>query len=251
MGDLSTAADSRRSHKIQRDFSQNAESMGAVDQKEMKWRLDALPTATRKALNYLSRQAWLRRSSWYLAGGTALTLFVGHRKSIDLDFFTPQPSYAAGRLLSHFPSSVWTAHIVDEDKIYGTILGAKVSFIAYPFFVPRELPQFFGAVRVLAPKDIAVMKILAVSQRGRKRDFVDLYWYAHNREPLADVIRRLPDQYPSVAHDYHHILRSLTYFADAEDDVMPETYFSANWPNIKRFFRTEVPKVAKEILALK
>ncbi|MBI4128310.1 MAG: nucleotidyl transferase AbiEii/AbiGii toxin family protein, partial [Parcubacteria group bacterium] len=70
-------------------------------------------------------------------------------------------------------------------------------------------------------RDIAVMKIIVISQRGRKRDFVDLYWYAQHVEPLGAVLERLPDQYPTVAHDYHHILKSLIYFADAEEDPMP------------------------------
>lgn len=60
------------------------------------------------------------------------------------------------------------------------------------------------------------MKVIAISQRGTKRDFVDLYWYCRNQEPLIDILHRLAKSYPSVGHDYHHILKSMIYFADAD-----------------------------------
>ena len=98
--------------------------------------------------------------------------------------------------------------------------------------------------------DVAVMKIIAISQRGRKRDFFDLYWCAKNIEALENIIRRLKTQYPSVAHDYHHILKSLMYFNDAENDPEPTIFFKATWLEIKRFFRKEIPKITKTLLKL-
>jgi len=52
------------------------------------------PRATQKALAYMSAQRWLKRSAWYLAGGTALALQTGHRQSVDLDFFTPRKDFS-------------------------------------------------------------------------------------------------------------------------------------------------------------
>lgn len=205
-----------------------------------------LPRATKKALEVLSRADWLKRSDWYLADGTALALSMGHRVSVDLDFFSTQKTFLPRDVIRHFSDKVWQADIVKEGTLYGKLLGAKVSFIAYPFFVPKEPVLRYGTVRILPPKDIAVMKIIAISQRGKKRDFVDLYWYAKHQEPLAEILRRLPAQYPTVAHDYHHILKSLTYFEDAEEDPMPKLLFKANWKEIKIFFQTEVARVARE-----
>lgn len=95
------------------------------------------------------------------------------------------------------------------------------------------------------------MKIVAISQRGRKRDFVDLYWYCLNREPLADIIRRAARQYPGQEHNLPHIIKSLVYFADAERDPMPRLFFKADWRTIKTYFQREAPKVAREFLGLK
>lgn len=224
--------------------------MGSSRPEVKEWRRGIVPPATQRALDAFSNMAWLKRSRWYLAGGTALALHVGHRQSVDLDFFTPEKDFSTGKLLGHFAKNEWHTDIAREGTVYGKFLGAKVSFISYPFFKAKEPPAWYGSVRVLAPADIAVMKIIAVSQRGRKRDFVDLYWYVRHRENLAAVLRRLPEQYPTVAHDYHHILKSIMYFRDAEGDPLPNIFFNADWRTIKRYFMREVPKVAKQLLRL-
>ncbi|PIY17663.1 MAG: hypothetical protein COZ15_02195, partial [Elusimicrobia bacterium CG_4_10_14_3_um_filter_49_12_50_7] len=87
-----------------------------------------------------------------------------------------------------------------------------------------------------------------ISQRGRKRDFFDLYWCAKNIESLSVILKKLKKQYPLVAHDYHHILKSLVYFEDAQGDPEPEIYFKTTWRDVKGFFNSEVPKIMKEIL---
>ncbi|TSC75394.1 MAG: hypothetical protein G01um101433_891 [Parcubacteria group bacterium Gr01-1014_33] len=213
------------------------------------WHTDVLPQATKHALDFLSTQHWLKKSKWYLAGGTALALQVGHRQSIDLDFFLPHARFSGEDLIDHLGKE-WRTDVFERGTIYGKLLGAKTSFIGYPFFKSRQTPLWYGSVRVLVPEDIAVMKITAVSQRGRKRDFIDLYWYALNREPLLEIVRRLPDQYPNIAHDYHHILKSMMYFADAESDPMPRVFFKADWKTVKAYFTREIPIIAKKLLRL-
>lgn len=213
------------------------------------WHTDVLPLATLRALDFFSGQTWLT-DPWYLAGGTALALQAGHRSSEDLDFFTREKDFAPNDVLKHLSEPDWQSSTVASGTIYGEHRAAKVSFIAYPFFVPKEIPLRYGSIPVLSLRDIAVMKIIAVSQRGRKRDFADLFWYAKNSEPLLAVIERLPDQYPTVAHDYHHILKSLMYFADAEDDPMPQLHFKADWEEIKSYFKHEVPAITKKLLGL-
>lgn len=212
------------------------------------WHLEVLPKETRRALEILAEASWLKDSPWYLAGGTALALMVGHRSSVDLDFFTPEASFSTASMTERLSMPGWTTDILKEDTIYGRLHEAQVSFIAYPFFVPRAPKRQYGNVAVLAPKDIAVMKIVAISQRGRKRDFIDLFWYCTHGEPLEQVLRRLPDQYPSVAHDYHHILKSLVYFTDSEEDPMPTLHFKADWETVKRYFLSEVPKAMQSLV---
>lgn len=217
-------------------------------QNKIDWHFSALPSKTKKALDFLAGQKWLEKSEWYLAGGTALALQTGHRKSVDLDFFTQEKDFNNVTLLKHFTDDKnWKTTINKEGTVYGELLGAKISFIAYPFFIPKQKYIEYGAVKIIQPTDVAVMKIVAISQRGRKRDFFDLYWCAKNVEPLEKTIRRLKVQYPSVAHDYNHILKSLVYFADAENDPTPEITFKASWNEVKKFFEKEIPGVLREI----
>ncbi len=225
--------------------------MAAFDTKKIVWHYKTLPPETKKALDFLSEQDWLKKSKWYLAGGTALALNSGNRKSVDLDFFLPLKRFDNDELLAEFAGNKnWKLTWRRKDTIYGELFKAKVSFIAYPFFVPKQKVHWHGTVRILDPIDIAVMKIIAISQRGRKRDFFDLYWCAHNVEPLEKIIKRLKVQYPSVAHDYNHILKSLVYFVDAESDPEPEINFKATWPHVKSFFKKEVPDLLRRLIKL-
>ena len=218
---------------------------------KINWRYETLPRQTKKALDFLSAEKWLEELNWYLAGGTALALQAGNRKSYDLDFFTARRDFDGKKLLANFiENSDWKTTIEDKNTIYGELFGAKVSFIVYPFFIPKQDMLRHGTIRVLRSVDIAVMKITAISQRGRKRDFFDLYWCAKNIEQLEDLIKKLKTQYPSVAHDYHHILKSLVYFEDAENDPAPEICFKASWNEVKKFFEKEVPRIMAEVIGL-
>ena len=214
------------------------------------WHFKTLTAATKKALDLLSAEQWLKRSQWYLAGGTALALQAGHRRSVDLDFFMQQANFNTAKLLEHFKKFQWQSTLIKEGTVYGILQGAKVSFITYPFFVPAAPKHRYGAVRVLDARDIAVMKIIAISQRGRKRDFYDLYWYTHTKEPLLNVLRRVHNQYPQINHNYHHLLKSLVYFNDAEHDPTPKIFFQTSWKTIKKYFISEVRQLTKSLLKL-
>lgn len=220
--------------------------------KQLDFKFDILPTKTKKALIFLSKQAWIGNSGWYLAGGTALALQAGHRKSVDLDFFTTKSKLNLKTVLGNFVNNDdWLTNFEEENTIYGELFGAKISFIAYPFFIPKQDFIRYGFVKILHPLDIAVMKIIAISQRGRKRDFFDLYWCVKNIESLEKTIKRLKVQYPTVAHDYHHILKSLVYFSDAESDPSPEIFFKAYWKDVKDYFKKEILTIVDKIIIQK
>lgn len=214
--------------------------------------LDKLPRVTRKAFLFcVEHLDFLADSKWYLAGGTALALQAGHRQSLDLDFFLPQADFQATDLERKLVATgEWTTSFRQEGTMYGVLVGAKVSFIAYPFFKPSAQRIQCGNIFILVPSDIAAMKTIAISQRGRKRDFIDLYWYCKNREPLFQVIQKGVKGYTGQEHNINYILRSFVYFADAEQDPMPKIFFKATWKEIKTYFQREVPRITKEFLGL-
>jgi len=217
---------------------------------EHELQLDVLPKATTAAFLKLANSPILENPKWYLAGDTALALQVGHRESVDLDFFTDEKTFdIVGLERSLVTLGGWVTSLSETGTLYGSLDGAKISFIAYPFFKPSGRFIVSGGIRILPVEDIATMKIIAISQRGRKRDFVDLFWYCKNRETLETIFERIPKQYPQE-HNFPHFIKSLTYFVDAEDDKMPKNFFNANWEEIKNYFRKEVPAVSKRILHL-
>lgn len=212
-------------------------------------RLDILPKSTKGAFLLSVNFNFLPCKKWYLAGGTALALQVGHRQSVDLDFFTSAPEFNETELERELTKiKGWSTTLREKGTIYGTLAGAKISFIAYPFFKPSTKKNKCGKICIIYPDDIAAMKIAAISQRGRKRDFVDLYWYCVNMRPLKDVVQHALHKYPGQEHNLPHFLKSLVYFDDAESDPMPRLFFKANWKTIKAYFCNEVKSIANEMI---
>ncbi len=209
---------------------------------------NTLPKSAVLALKKCSEMDFFLHEKWYLAGGTALALQAGHRKSYDLDFFTERKFFDEKKAEQALHNQgEWKTSGMDKGTIFGTFLETKMSLIAYPFFTSTEKLRKFGTISLLAPADIAVMKIVAIAQRGKKRDFFDLYWICKNITSLYESILKVNRQY-SVPQNPNHILKSLVYFEDAESDPEPEIYFRATWKEVKKFFIKEVPIIAKKVI---
>lgn len=174
--------------------------------------------------------------NYRLVGGTALALQYGHRKSIDLDFFGFFESDAM--LVKSILQKMGHYQIVQESKfIFQYIVdGVKVDFVNYPY--PWISPKVEEDNLTLAsPKDIAAMKLSAITNRGTKKDFIDLYelldhftleqMFEFYREKYADAI-------PFMT------LKSLTWFEDAEDDPMPFMLRDYSWETVKAKIIAEV-----------
>jgi hypothetical protein len=182
----------------------------------------------------------------YLAGGTALSLQLGHRISLDFDFFTRKKFDAklVVQKLAHLP-----VHFELERTTEGTILGyvtqTKFSLFLYTYPLLGS-PQKFLGVNVASIKDIAPMKIAAVSDRGTKRDFIDLYCIiaVYKHCTLEEALRFYDKKFKLLHQNKLHILKSLIYFEDAEKERMPRMLKSVDWKDVKRFFETEVKRLS-------
>ena len=179
--------------------------------------------------------------SFYLAGGTALALALGHRRSVDLDFFTSGPfdTDALLCLIEAIPDFSLSAR--DHETIHATIGRTKVSFLGYRY--PLLFPALrFIDVAVAEPRDIACMKINAIASRGTKRDFIDLYAVAQS-DGLRMLFRRFAAKYAQTHYNPLHIVKSLTFFDDAEKDPMPDMLVPCAWAEVKQFFAWEAPRL--------
>lgn len=203
-------------------------------------------------LKELVRREIISRFAFYLAGGTGLALHLGHRVSEDLDFFAPrrfEPQELAAALADCFEAEVLgvaegTLHVLFPEK-------ARVSFLYYPYQVVFPLREFYGCP-VADPRDIGAAKIVAVGQRGAKKDFVDLY-YLLQRVSIGELKSVMDQKYGELRWSWVHLARSLGYFEEADRDAMPlmvlgekkRKLTSAEWRRIKNFF----VQLQREILA--
>jgi hypothetical protein len=208
--------------------------------------VDVLSLTTRRNLAQVAGTALA--GQFYLAGGTAVALHLGHRQSFDLDFFTPERGFPADlprRELAHLGELA----ILNETAgtFVGTLDGGQVSFFVYPYPL-LETPVAFEGVQVAGLPDLAAMKLDAISSRGTKRDFVDLYQISQDVFSLRETIACFERKYAGVHYSMFHLLKSLHYFEDAEPDPMPKMLKPLDWAEVKRFFEREVRRLMEELL---
>jgi len=196
----------------------------------------------KKSLATLGESGLLRDA--YLAGGTALALQIGHRISVDLDFFTSK-EFNGNIFVRKLKKLIPDFQL--ERMAAGTVLG-NINKIRFSFFFYDYLLLFkkhnLSGIKIADIKDIAPMKIAAISDRGTKRDFIDLYFIIKMEKILSlDEILRLYDKkFGLLKQNKIHILKSLCYFDDAEQEPMPKMLKDVSWKEVKKFFEEEIKK---------
>jgi hypothetical protein len=196
----------------------------------------------RRALDRLSLAPELEQ--YYLAGGTAIGLHLGHRRSRDLDFFSLSPQADLDALRASIVSRGEGVQVVQQTDVTLRLLcdGAPVDFVRYRYLPLEPLAPGPSGVALAGKLDLAAMKLSAIARRGIRRDFWDLFAIAQSGLALASCGRGYVEKYGVNEADLYHILRSLTYFDDAEKDpIYPAGLSAAAWEEIKAFFLREAP----------
>jgi hypothetical protein len=185
--------------------------------------------------------AAMARDGFYLAGGTAVALHLGHRRSVDLDWFTESaapladPLQYAGRLRADFAV---TDVATQAGTLHARLEGVRVSWIEYRYPPLRDAEALGDTGAVVASlEDLAAMKLAAVAQRGTKRDFVDVHALATRFRPLPELLEAYRRKY-GIA-DVTHVLYGLSWFDDADEERMPESIGEPglDWETMKDAFR--------------
>ena len=196
-------------------------------------------------LELLSRIAEVR--TFYLAGGTALALHLGHRRSRDFDFFRAKEFIPQDLLSALRETGELEVLLEAAGTLTVALRGVPTSFFRYDYPLLRPLHESPWGLPVADPEDIAAMKLAALAGRGSRKDFVDLYFHARRLAPLEQVFKRFREKYRGVSVDPYHLLRSLTFFDDAEAEAMPELLVEVTWDEIKAFFRAEATRLFREL----
>lgn len=204
---------------------------------------EATTPTLRAALEHVGRQPFARR--FYLAGGTALALRLGHRRSIDLDFFSDADELLAesrrGIVAALAPLGAETV----EDTTGNLLLRLPdfhVAFLSYGYPLVANTDPVAG-VAVAGLVDIGLMKLDALISRGSRKDFYDLYFVLQD-VALANLLAQGRPKY-ATARDFEVMaLASLVLFDNADRDHQPDLLVDLPWPIVKRFFEDEARRVA-------
>lgn len=165
-----------------------------------------------------------------LVGGTALALQIGHRISIDLDLFTYQ-DYDSTVIQQALKPLGSLDILVDKPPFLQVRLdNVKLDFLKFPYSFVQDHATIEG-IRLVSIENIAVMKLLAVARRGVKKDFIDLFFILEQYS-LGNILKIFEERLPHV--DLFHILKSLTYFDDAEADGDPKMLQKVSWAAVKK-----------------
>lgn len=165
-----------------------------------------------------------------LAGGTNLSLVLGHRLSIDLDLFTDQ-AFAEQDAFEEIRTKFPAVRKLDEARNTLSLLleGVKVDLLAHRYPVIKPFLQI-DSYRLWSVEDVIAMKLGAVSGRGAKKDFWDVAELL-NHYSLEQMLNFFTLKYPNS--DIGYVIRSLTYFEDADPQEEPISLKETSWEQVK------------------
>src|SRR3989344_905141 len=158
---------------------------------------------------------FLEKLGFYMAGGTALALQIGHRTSLDFDFYNPKhfassPLYDKIENISKSNAEKISQH---KDTLICRADGVNLSFFWYSHKL-IENPINAQGILLASLGDIAAMKLIAISSRPVQRDYIDIF-YLLKKFTLEEMFAFGYKKYPNFNH--YLSLRALTYFEDLED----------------------------------
>ena len=196
--------------------------------------LETVESSTLELLKKLQRLPVLEQTR--LVGGTALALQLGHRKSIDLDFFGTVDCEA--EYLRESIAGIASLTILKESPhihIY-IVDGIKVNIVnyKYPWLDDVVLEQ---GLRLASVSDIAAMKITAIIGRGTKKDFIDIAFLLHHFS-LEEILHFYAAKYNDSS--VFMAMKSLAYFDDAEADPMPDMFVNQSWQQVKAYILSKI-----------
>ena len=196
--------------------------------------LETVESSILELLKKLQRLPVLEQTR--LVGGTALALQLGHRKSIDLDFFGTIDCEA--EYLRESIAGIASLTILKESPhihIY-IVDGIKVDIVnyKYPWLDDVVLEQ---GLRLASVSDIAAMKITAIIGRGTKKDFIDIAFLLHHFS-LEEILHFYAAKYNDSS--VFMAMKSLAYFDDAEADPMPDMFVNQSWQQVKAYILSKI-----------
>lgn len=202
-----------------------------------------LKVLSKRAHTVHARLTFLYDEGFVLAGGTALALQFGHRLSVDFDFFS-EKDFSVPDFITRL-RRIGNLEILlqDEHSLVALLDKVKLSLFRYWdrfLFPPLQQKDFL----LLDPRDIALMKAVAIANRGSRKDFIDLFFLLKKTLTLQELFKLLNKKFLGVDYNFHHLLKSFVYFNDAEKEPSPKMLVPFRWTELKadfqRLFASEI-----------
>ncbi|MDH7487347.1 MAG: nucleotidyl transferase AbiEii/AbiGii toxin family protein [Anaerolineae bacterium] len=210
---------------------------------------EALTPETWQAFRLIAELPFINR--FYLAGGTGLALHLGHRFSVDLDFFSADadsvgPDQRA--IIREALDDPTLSITYDKDTTFvATWRGVGVSFFRLSFYPLVQEPVLAEGVPVATVEEIGAMKLGAIISRGTRKDLVDLYFILR-RIPIERLFEVAAVKYARVRSFPVSAIRALAFFEDAEKQPLPRMIDRTPWPTMKRFLEHQAMEAGRKRL---
>src|SRR3990167_327627 len=189
------------------------------------------------------------KDEFYLAGGTALALLLGHRISLDFDLFSQQNKLLEQdrqQLLFRLKNNNLLVRESSSGTLHVTLNGIFISLFFYPYPLISSTSRTWQKVSISGELDIAAMKFSAIQGRGSRKDFIDLYFLT-KKFPLEVLLQAAEKKFKVQENFLIQTCKALVYFEDAEREPMPKMLASISWNDVKEFFVRETKRVVKTL----
>jgi hypothetical protein len=215
----------------------------AKSMKPKKYYTEILSVGQKKLLGRIG--PLMTQLKFYIGGGTAIALMLGHRKSIDLDWFTPENFGDANSYVNKFKDINLDLKNIEitDDILHATANRVRISMLEYRYQLlqPTKIVNNYGC-ELGSLDDLACMKLSAVAQRGSKKDFIDIYAIMKKHISLNQMIELYKRKYNN--YDIAPVMYGLNYFDDADKERTPNMIWKVDWRNIKN----EIKKAVRELI---
>ena len=185
----------------------------------------------------------------YLAGGTALALWINHRDSYDLDICSPI-EFDIDETIEKFTKIIPNFELISKSwqTINGKYKDTNISLFLYRYKLLEPTTKF-NNFQIASLKDILAMKLEAISGRGLKRDFYDVYMICNMQKwDLKEIIKINDEKYERFGSFTPHLLRSVVYFDDAERFSERSKEVENEWDRVKKFFVQQIELLSENKL---
>ncbi len=210
---------------------------------------EALTRETQKTFHQVAHLSFIK--DFYLAGGTGLAFHLGHRFSVDLDFFSDDDAAVGPDQRDSLRSLLDDPSLVITYDVDGTFVAAwrdvGVSFFRLPLYPLVQEPIMLAGIPIATLPEIGAMKLAAVIDRGARKDMVDLY-YILQAVPLDTIFKVAAIKYARVRSFPVSAVRALAYFDDAETLPMPRMLDKTPWLKMKKNLELQAMEAGRKNL---